>query len=121
MSSRRKVAAVTKLKTLSKTVGDVTFTVREPVGMDLIDSRVVISALEYDRDKLRLRERAMRFTEAVIRTESVSGLPFAWATVDSEAAALNAAFMGWQALDAALIRAWDDALYEVDPRFSLGN
>jgi hypothetical protein len=121
MTARRKQKDASMTKTLTITIGEVIISVREPLGMDRIDAQSIPPRLTYNRDSRRMVERAMRFADFLTRTESIVGLPFAWASIDSSAAELQAAFEGWQVLPADVIRAWDDALYEVDPRYSLGN
>lgn len=100
-------------KTITPVEG-VTITVRETIGMDAIDQSALYPDLNYDRTSRKMRGRASRFTEAVTRTVSAEGLPFAWADGDAKDAALQAAFEGWQALPNNIVVPWANALLDVD-------
>ena len=73
-----------------------TITVREPLGVDIIDSAVILRKLSYP-DSDTARGRAINFCAFVSQTVSVEGeLGFAWADTNADRAAMQAAFEGWQ-------------------------
>lgn len=100
-------------KTITPIEG-VSITVRETVGMDGIDSSALYGALAYDRASRKMRSRASKFVDAVVRTTHTEGLPFAWVDMDADDKAVQAAFEGWQALPNNVVIPWANALIDVD-------
>lgn len=100
-------------KTITPVEG-VSITVRETIGMDALDASEVLDLLDFDVTSRKMRGRAQRFTDAVMRTVSVEGLPFEWADADASVVALQTAFEGWQKLPNNVVVRWANALFDVD-------
>lgn len=92
--------------------GDATITVRENLGIDRIDSRVIYGKLTYDRASQRDKNRASNFAEWVCRTVSLEGdMGYPWITVDSSEDETQRAYDAWVEWPEALTNAWIGALY----------
>lgn len=101
-------------RTKTFTVGEGTITVRESVGMDIIDAAVIYPKLTYSRESKRAKNRAGRFVQAVLRSTVDADLGFSWVDVDSDDLPTQAAFDQWQKLSANTLATWELALSQVD-------
>jgi len=102
-----------RTKTYSLSTGAMV-TVRESVGMDAFDKLAIWPQLEYDRKSKRMVKRAEYFADALLRS-TIEGDPgFVWASPDDDAAALQAAFEGWQKLSNNDAVGWTNTLDAVN-------
>lgn len=89
-----------------------TVCVRESLGIDRIDARVIYGKLTYDRNSQRDKNRASNFAEWVCRTVSFEGdMGYPWITVDSNETDTQAAYDAWIEWPEALTNVWIGALY----------
>jgi len=92
-----------------------TVVVRESLGIDRIDRQLVFQKLTYNRDDERDINRAIRFADFLMRAVTVEGdLSYPWASLSSDAAAIQAAYEAWVQWPTSLMDVWMAALYEVN-------
>lgn len=100
------------IRTHTFPAGGATVTVREKLGIDRIDARVIYGKLDYDRASQRDKNRAATFAEWVCRTTAFDGdMGYPWITVDSTEPDTQAAYDAWVEWPEDLTNEWAGALY----------
>lgn len=92
--------------------GNAIVTVRQPLGIDRIDVRVVYGSLDYDRASQRDKNRVSDFAHWVCRTVSIEGdMGYPWPTLDSSEKDVQAAYDAWVMWPEDLTGKWAGALF----------
>jgi hypothetical protein len=88
--------------------------IRERLNEDMFNEIAVKTKLDVESADYRWRRDW--FTNCVLQTVSIEGLPFEWPTMIASREAIVAAYQAWCAMNPKLGEKWTDAIYQLNKR-----